>query len=94
MVVWFSLIEAPFQPRRVRSAESGGGLGGLRSLGGMTTARAPPGLICLGSTVKCILHQVNDRCFPSPADDDSREYSLAAAAAAACVFPALPRLGL
>jgi hypothetical protein len=65
MVVWFSLIEAPLRPRRVRSAESGGGLGGLHSLGGMTTARAPPGLTCLGSTVKCILHQVNDRCFPN-----------------------------
>jgi hypothetical protein len=38
----------------------------------MTTARAPPGLICLGSTVKCILHQVNDRASPHPADDDSR----------------------
>jgi hypothetical protein len=79
MVVWFSLIEAPFQPRRVRSAESGGGLDGL---GGMATARAPPGLICLGSTVKCILHQVNDRCFPSSRDDDPREYSLAAGVAA------------
>jgi hypothetical protein len=78
MVVWFSLIEAPLRPRRVRSAESGGGLGGLHSLGGMTTARAPPGLVCLGPTVKCILHQVNDRCFPSPCDDDPREYSLAA----------------
>ena len=33
--------------------------------GGITTARAPPGLICLGSTVKCILHLVNARC-PDP----------------------------